>query len=134
MLQSSCDFPLITNQIEVSLLNLNPLTDGTLDQCLEKKISPMVWSPFAGGKIFDLSDPRSQRIQKVIDELKVKYSGSTKEQILISWLLKHPSKMLPLMGTFRMEVLKAVANAEAIQLTDEEWFELYSASVGAEVA
>jgi predicted oxidoreductase len=134
MVQSRCDFPLVTNQIEASLMCLNPFTDGSLDLCLEKNIVPMVWSPFAGGKIFDLANPQTQRIQKVIDELKMKYTGASKEQILIAWLLKHPSKMLPIMGTFRMEVLKSVANAESIQLTDQEWFELYCASTGSEVA
>jgi predicted oxidoreductase len=133
MLQSRCDFPLVTNQIEVSLLHLEPFINGNLDHCIERKIAPMAWSPFGGGALFDMSNPKTQRIHAVLNELKARYRCEAIDQIAIAWLLKHPANMLPIIGSLRPEVLKSVAAAESIVMSDQEWFELYSASTGVEV-
>ena len=55
------------------------------------------------------------------------------EQVLIAWLLKHPARILPVMGTARKDRLQAAVEALAIRMTHEEWFELWSASKGQEV-
>lgn len=128
-------FELVTNQIEVSINHLAPMTDGTLDQCMEKRIKPMAWSPLGGGKVFtDLEDTQVQRIRKVGLELMEKHGATGLDEILLAWLLKHPAGILPVLGTTKIARLETAVNALKIKLTDEEWFELLEASVGSEVA
>jgi predicted oxidoreductase len=133
MLQSRCNFPLVTNQIEVSLLHLEPFTDGTLDHCIQQRIAPMTWSPFGGGRLFDPGNAQAQRIQGVLTALMAKHNAMAIDQIVVAWLLKHPAKLLPIMGSLRPALLQSAAAAESITLSDEEWFALYSAATGVEV-
>jgi predicted oxidoreductase len=127
--------PLVTNQVEASLLHLPPFTDGTFDQCLRYRIKPMAWSPLGGGGIFQQLPPeREQRVlkaAKTIIERRNQHIGV--DQLLIAWLLQHPAKILPVVGTARIERLRAAAEATNIMMSREEWFELWQASAGEEV-
>jgi len=126
--------PLITNQIEVSLTYLKPMNDGTLDQCLLSGVKPMAWSPLGGGGLLKESvDPRNKRIQQVGNELCIKHNASL-DQILLAWLLKHPSRIIPVLGTTKLDRIQKAKNALNIQLTREDWYELLEASTGHEVA
>ena len=127
-------FPLLTNQVEISPLHLSPFLDGTLDQCLKHKIHPMGYSTLAGGKFFsNPNDPKVSRIMKVVDVLKETYKSSA-DAILISWILKHPSGILPIIGSTKIKRLQVAINAFNINLTDQEWFMIWQASSGDEVA
>jgi predicted oxidoreductase len=127
-------FKLETNQVEASVLHCEPFFDGTFDQCLRHSIAPMVWSPLGGGQIFtDLEDEQVQRIRKVAEILGKKYEADI-DQILLAWLLKHPSKIHLVLGTARIERVKKAVDALQIDLTQEEWFELLEAARGHEVA
>ena len=130
----SASIPLITNQIEVSLLQRSPFTDGTLDKCLEKGIVPMAWSPMAGGRLFS-NEPNEQtlRVRKAAAPLQDKYNISL-DQLLTAWLLKHPTSIIPVFGSTKIERLKAAVDALDIHLTREEWFSLLEAAEGSEVA
>lgn len=126
-------FPLITNQIELSVLHLEPFLDGTLDQCINKNIIPMAWSPLGGGNLFaKLEDERNQRIVAVASMLADKYDAGP-DQILLSWLLQHPSEVIPVLGTSRIERVQAALEATNISMTREEWFMLWRASIGREI-
>lgn len=126
--------PLVTNQIELSLLHLHPLTDGTLDQCLKHKIQPMIWSPLGGGALFmDTPDARIDRIKKVAQPLAEKYQVGL-DQILLAFVQKHPTRPVPVLGTSKVERVKAALAAKDIKLTHEEWYDLYQASTGEEIA
>ena len=115
-------FPIMCNQIEVSVIKMEPLTDGTLDQCIIKGMIPMSWSPLGGGKIHgDESDERSRKILAVADILAEKYSARS-DQILLAWLWKHPSGIIPVLGTTRIERVKSALAAKKIELTRDEWF------------
>ena len=127
-------FKLETNQVEASIMHTEPFFDGTFDQCLIKRIPPMVWSPLGGGKVFtDLEDKQVIRIQKVAKKLGEKYNADI-DQILFAWLLKHPSKVHPVLGTARIDRLKKAVDATQINLIQEDWFELLEASRGHQVA
>lgn len=132
MLQSH--FSLVTNQVEASIIHTEPFFDGTFDNCLEHQVVPMVWSPLGGGKVFtDLENEQVQRIRKVAAALGEKYDADI-DQILLAWLIKHPARLYPVVGTARIERLKKAVAAVQIDLTQEEWFELLEASRGFEVA
>lgn len=128
-------FSLVTNQVEASLLQTSLLLDGTLDQCIQLDIKPMAWSPLGGGRIFtDKEDEQIQRVNAAVDRIIKRHPDDIRpDQLLLAWLMKHPSKMLPVVGTARIERLKAAADAVAIELEQEEWFELWEAARGYEV-
>lgn len=126
---------LVTNQVEGSILHLPPFLDGTFDQCITKRISPMVWSPLGGGNLFtEQGEIRTQRIQKAAQSICERCGDIGLDQIYLAWLLKHPAKILPILGTARIDRVQAAISALDIQMTDEEWFSLWEASAGKEVA
>ncbi len=132
MLQSR--FPLVTNQVEANLLHLDPFLDGTFDQLILRKVRPMVWSPLGGASLFtDREDARILRIRKAAEAIAKKRSGATLDQIYLAWLLMHPARIIPVLGTTRKERMATAIDALKIELTREEWFSLWTASTGEEV-
>ena len=125
--------PLYANQTEISILERKTLTDGTLDKCLQRGILPMAWSPMAGGKVFTEETKQTDRIKKAAQPLQEKYAADL-DQILTAWLLKHPTGIIPVFGSTKIDRLKSAVNAQKIDLTREEWFALAEAAQGEEVA
>jgi len=125
-------FPLTTNQVEISLLHRTPFLDGTLDQCIRKDIRPMAWGPIASGQF--ASQPLSQatKVRDTLQTLAAKHNV-TEAQLLIAWLLRHPSGICPVMGTTRPERLQEAIDAKSIRLSREDWFALWEAADGKEV-
>ncbi|MEL6863038.1 MAG: aldo/keto reductase [Bacteroidota bacterium] len=127
-------FPLLTNQVEISLLHRNAFEDGTLDQCLRLGIRPTAWSPFGGGRIFtDTTSPEIQKIKAVIDQLGETHKASS-DQILLAFLRKHPSGILPIIGSSKITRIQSAHQALDIKLSHEEWYRLWEAAIGEEVA
>lgn len=126
-------FPITTNQVEISIIKLSSFTDGTLDHCIREKIIPMAWSPMGGGKFFEEEDDRNKRIKALSQWLGEKYNVLP-EQILLAWLMKHPSGIRPVLGTAKHDRIKLAMEAAALEITREEWFMLWRASTGREVA
>lgn len=121
------------NQLEVSIVHLDPFHDGTLDKCIEHNIRPMAWGPLGSGKLHeDEPDERSKRILSVAKILAEKYN-STIDQILLAFVFKHPSKIIPVIGSTKIERLKSAYDAAQINIEREEWFMLWRASKGHEI-
>jgi len=129
LLQSRLDFPLITNQVEFSVAHLQPLNDGTFDQCQELRIAPMIWSPLAGGRIFWGEDEQSKRLQDTLGQLGEKYNAGV-DQIALAWTMRHPVNVLPVLGTGKLERYEAALAATDIELTRQEWYSVWVASMG----
>ncbi|TRX53070.1 hypothetical protein FNH22_21410 [Fulvivirga sp. M361] len=126
-------FPLVTNQVEISLLKRNAFTDGTLDQCIRHKIRPMAWSPVGGGALFkDSEDPVMKRIHKAGKELCEKYNCEL-DQLLYAWLLLHPAQIIPVLGTSNVERVRSAHEALSLRLAREDWYLLWTAATGQEV-
>jgi predicted oxidoreductase len=128
-------FPVTVNQVECSLLHLEPFGDGTLDQCQQHGMIPMAWSPMGGGNLFviDEEDERNKRIIAVAGILAEKYATGA-DVIILSWLMTHPANILPVLGTSKIERVHAAVAATLLKLEREEWFMLWRASTGREVA
>lgn len=127
-------FPIVTNQIEASLLHLHPFLDGTLDYCQTKRFKPMAWSPLGGAAFFgNPDDKKVQNIRKIAKKLGQKYGDSQVDQVMLAWLLQHPAGILPVLGTGRIDRLEAATAAAELKLSREDWFALWSASTGVEV-
>lgn len=127
-------FPLVTNQIEASLLHLYPFVNSSLDHMMQHGIAPMAWSPLGGGRVFKhFEDEQVQRVRLVANSLGKKYGDMGIDQVLLAWLLKHPSNILPVLGTGRIERVKTSIKALDFDMPTEDWFKLWEASVGEEV-
>ena len=132
LLDSRMDQPLVTNQIELSCLNMNALNDGTLDQAMRLKRAPMAWSPLGGGRLFQKNDPLAAPVQKVLQEIGAKYDADI-AQMALAWLLNHPARIIPIIGSNNIERICSMAKSTEIVLTREEWFEIWQAAAGHEV-
>ena len=126
--------PLVTNQVEISLLHRNAFEDGTLDQCMKLGIRPTAWSPFGGGAVFsNQQQAETQLLKTVLEELAASYSASI-DQIMLAWLFKHPSGIIPILGTTKVSRIEKAKAALAIDLSHEDWYKLWEAATGKEVA
>ena len=136
-LQVACPMPLVVHQIEISLAKLDAFTDGTLDQCLIEKITPMAWSPLAAGLIGAGADrllppQKSYQPEKFVPTLDTiaKDRGTSRTSVAIAWLLKHPSRIQPIVGSISPERIRDAAKADELDLTREEWYRLLLAARG----
>lgn len=126
--------PLVNNQIEASIMHLNPFEDGTLLQCQKHDIRPTAWSPLGGGTIFQESDdPKITRIQSIGKAMAEKH-GVQLDQLLMAWLLMHPAGIIPVLGTSKLERVKDAMQSLKLKLSREEWYVLWKASTGEEIA
>jgi predicted oxidoreductase len=125
---------LVTNQIELHPLRVEPLHDGTLDQAQRLARRPMIWSPLAGGQL--IAEPPAndaiRRVQEVLRRL-AEVHGVAPATIAIAWLLRHPSRPIPVMGSRRIDVLREALAALAVSLDRESWYALWQAGRGHEV-
>jgi predicted oxidoreductase len=136
-LQAACPLPLIVNQVEISLAKLDCFTDGTLDQCLEKRITPLAWSPLGGGflasgAILRLSAELQRHAKAVLSALDdiAEKRGVSRTVVALAWLLKHPSRIVPIIGSNNPERIRDAAQATGVELTREEWYRLLIAARG----
>jgi len=132
MLQRYVNDPLVTNQIELSLFNNSLLFDGTVDTLMKHRISPMAWSPLGGGKYFTASG-QEEVVESRLDMIAHKYQ-CTVSQLLLAWLLKHPSGIVPILGTTNQHRIKEGVGAMAVQLDRQDWFAMLKLATGKEVA
>jgi predicted oxidoreductase len=125
-------FALVTNQIELSPLQTAALHDGTLEQCQQLGLSPMVWSPLAGGRLFTGDDAPAQRVRAALGSAARAY-GATPTTLAYAWLLRHPSRPLPIVGSRRLDVYREAVAACSLELDGQTWYEIWTAATGREV-
>jgi predicted oxidoreductase len=126
--------PLATNQIELHPLQLAPLHDGTLDQAQHLGRRPMIWSPLAGGRLLGGDEsPAAQRVRWVLGSIAARL-GTSPATIAYAWLLRHPSRPHPIVGSHRIERLQQALAAQSLVLDRPTWTELWQAGAGHEVA
>ncbi len=129
-LQKHCPMPLLVNQVEVSLAALSCLDDGTLDQCLAERITPMAWSPLAKGALLGPGrDEREQSLQALLAKIATE-KNATPAAIALAWLLRHPSRMQPIIGSTNPARIRETVRADAIDLSRGEWYSLLTAARG----
>lgn len=133
MLNSYLEDSLVTNQVEISPLCLDSFENGTLDLMLEKRVKPMAWSPLAGGRLFKANDERSLRVQKVLNKIKDEVSAKGIDEVVYAWLLMHPSNIVPIVGSGKIDRIKSAIRATEINLSRDQWFEIYVASRGIDI-
>lgn len=129
-LNARMDQPLVTNQLEFSLLRMDPIFDGVLDQCMRLGVSPMAWSPLGGGRLVRTDDEAGARVQQAVAEIAERHGGATVDQVAYAWIMAHPSRPMPIIGSNQVERIERAARSTAIQLTREDWYALWTAAQG----
>lgn len=127
LLQSYLPFPLVTNQIELSLFQPQAFQDGTVDYLYQHRVSPMAWSPLGGGKFMN------GEVISRLKSLQEKYKA-TESQLLYAWLLKHPSAIFPVLGTTQPDRIKESVRSVDIIIDRQDWFEMLKWVTGKDVA
>ncbi len=153
-LQKYLEAPIVSNQIAISLLRLDPIYegaaggsatseaagtdsgDGVLDQCLEMSITPLAYSPLGGGWLSGRRDvpadapPMIARTLAALREMAPAYNDATPGQLALAWLLAHPAKIIPLVGSNSPEHIQEAADAATITLSRTDWYKLWTAARG----
>lgn len=133
LLASRLDFPLVTNQVEISVTHMDALHDGTLDYCQQQRMHPMAWSPLGGGGIFRGEDEQARRLREALQAIANELGGAGLDQVALAWLLKHPAGIVPVLGSGKLERIQVAAAAEQLALDRQQWFRIWQASTGHEV-
>ncbi len=131
LLQSAMATPLCTNQIELSLLARDAFTNGDLAHLQRLGVAPMAWSALAGGALFG-DGAAAQRLRPVLDRL-AQAHGVGADAVAVAWLLAHPARILPVLGTNSLDRIARISDAARVALSREDWFELWTAAAGQEV-
>lgn len=129
LLQSGMKNKLVTNQIEISLSEISPFTNGDLAFHQKQGDAIMAWSPLGGGSL--IGD--TGKVGAVLDDVANAF-GVDRAAVAVAFLLAHPAKILPVMGTNNLARIATISDALKVKLDRETWFRLYEASLGHEVA
>lgn len=128
LLQSAMTNPLCTNQIEISLAEIGPFTNGDLAYHQRKSQPVMAWSPLGGGALMDADSPVGQVADDIASE-----HGVDRAAVAVAFLLAHPAHILPIMGTNNLSRIARIADALRVKLDRPSWYRLYEAALGNEV-
>ena len=131
LLQSRLPFTLATNQVEISPVHQPLLLDGTLDQLQQLRIRPMAWSCLGGGRLFNDDEfaPLRNELAAIAEEL----NATTIEQVVYAWILRLPSQPLPIIGSGKIERVRAAIEAESLTMSRQQWFRIRKAALGYDV-
>jgi predicted oxidoreductase len=126
LLQSRLSIPIITNHLELNLINTKPIIDGTIDFIKQQYSSPLAWSPLAGGRLADKNDESTFNIRTTLNRIAVQY-GINEEQLAIAWLLKLGA--LPIVGSNDLKRIQNATSAVSIDLDKQDWYEIYFSAI-----
>ncbi len=125
LLASYLNKPIVTNHIELNLLNTKALENGQIDYIKQRYMRPLAYAPLAEGRIAEGKDPQAVAVRKKLEELSSKYNADI-ESLAIAWLNKLGA--LPLIGTRNEQRIRNIANAFSIDLDHQDWYDLYNVS------
>jgi len=129
LLQSAMKNTLVTNQIELSVLAHHSFTNGDVAFHQKNATPMMAWSPLAGGNLFN---GQNDAVTAALDAI-ARDRGVDVSAVAVAWLLAHPSKILPVMGTNNLSRISRLSDACDVKLDRQEWYEIYIAALGHEV-
>jgi predicted oxidoreductase len=130
LLQSAMSAPLVTNQIELSLNCRAPFANGDLAFLQERGLPPMAWSPLSGGHLrAEANNGLSARMDQI-----GKDAGTDWTAVAVAWLLQHPAKIIPVLGTNTLSRIATISDALKVPMDRQTWFELLTLAQGHEVA
>ncbi|MEP0521210.1 MAG: aldo/keto reductase [Hyphomicrobiales bacterium] len=132
-LQAFMEFPFAAIQPEISAMTTETLFDGTLDMCQEWSITPMAWSPLAAGALASGEGSADQgQLSRIMAELNriADFTNTTPDIIALAWLLAHPARIVPIIGSQKTERISAASAALDVKLARQDWYSILTASLG----
>lgn len=123
LLASYLRVPIVTNHLELNLLNTTALDNGQIEYIKQKYMRPLAAAPLAGGRIENGKDPQALALRNKLEEIAKKYGGNV-ESIAVAWINKLGA--LPLIGTFNEKRIQNIVRAFDIQLEQQDWYDLYN--------
>lgn len=133
LLESYVNVPLVTNQVELSCLRMENLENGVVNQCMEKRIHPMLWSPLAGGRIFIGEGEEEVRLRATLEEIREEIGAEDIDEVAFAWLFSHPAGFIPITGSGEIGLAERPVKALKYRLTPEQWFMVWTAVKGHKV-
>jgi len=121
--------PVVSHQSEFSPLHLNPLFDGIFDQSMAEGMAFLAWSPLGGGRLGDPADERTRAIAALLDAKAAEYDVS-RAAATYSWVMAHPARPIPIVGTQNPDRIKEIPQAFAPRWTRAEWYAVLQTSMG----
>ena len=118
-----------TNQLEMSLLRMDAIYDGTFDQCQGSGVRPMAWSPLGGGRLLASSEEASVRTRAALERIAPAYHA-TADQLALAWVAALPARPQIVIGTNQIDRIRAAADSTRIVLDRQHWYELWEAAQG----
>jgi len=119
------------NQVQFSATHFEPMVDGSFDYMQVNSICPMSWNPL--GSVFREDNSQTRRLKKLLVTLMAKYHLGS-DSILLAWILQHPAKIIPIAGTVNVARIQSLQKAVELKLDKEDWFAIWTASMGEDVA
>ena len=129
LLQSGMKNPLVTNQIEMSATAHECLTNGDLAYHQKNGQHAMAWSPLGGGSLMNGNTDVMKTLDVIAGE-----NGVDRAAVAVAWILAHPAKVLPVMGTNNLTRIAGLSDALKVNMDRITWFKIYTAALGREVA
>ena len=131
LLQSAMKNRLLTNQIEIGLMQTRGFVDGQMAHAQRLGLPVMAWSPLGGGRLFG-QEAAALRLRPALQRIAAA-QGVDETAVAIAWLLHHPARIIPVLGTNDMQRIARMQDALRVTLDRQTWFELYSLANGVEV-
>ena len=136
-LQAHLSFPIVSHQPEMSCWRIDSLRDGVLDQCMSSGMTPLAWSPLAGGRLgmsveeasTSAEGERLAPLLRALDEIAREQSVS-RAAVAIAWVMAHPSRAIPILGTQRIDRLRDCLEAHTVRFTRTQWNAVLIAAQG----
>lgn len=137
LIQKACPMKLLVNQVEINLMKLDFFQNGTMEYCMSEQVTPLAWSPLAAGRLsfvgpIDLNEAgHARRIQQreAID-LIARAHDLSRSVVALAWLLRHPSGIIPIVGSSDPKNIQDAVKAVTLKLSREEWYSLLEGSLG----
>jgi predicted oxidoreductase len=125
LLSSYLRIPIVTNHIELNLMNTSAIEDGRIDFIKQSFSKPLAWAPLAGGKILNGTEEKAVRLRAKLEDIGKKYEANI-EQTAVAWLMKLGT--LPIIGSLSESRIRNAASASEVRLSHQDWYEIYQAS------
>lgn len=124
---------LATNQVEFSPLHVDPIYDETFDGLQDLEVPPMIWSPLAGGRLFNSLDANAEEVRLVVKQIADEL-GQPFASVVFAWIMALPCRPVPITGSGRMEAIELAVRATGFTLSRNDWFRILRAARQADVA
>jgi predicted oxidoreductase len=124
-LQKYTDIKFVTHQFMLNPLGIQNYQNGTMTHCLKEGISPMIWSPLAGGRLFKAANPVDEKMKNVLENIRKELQLEHLDEVVYKWIFKHSSNPAIVLGTGNKErIERAIISVDGPQMTREQWYKI----------